>query len=97
LVGVWADYDDIEYGFDECCAIQFNANGTGSDGTWDTIKKKFKADGDTFTWFTMTAGRAILDYGDYDIWAPNYVITGKTLYMWEDDEEFGHDVLKKVK
>lgn len=98
FVGVWAFDDEIEDGYTECGALQFNSDGTGTEGEWDTSKKKFTASKNySFTW-AISGSKIIIYYPKYEeTWISNFILSGKKLYMWEDDEEVGQDVYRKVK
>jgi hypothetical protein len=86
LVGIWVDNDELEAGDEECCGFRFDSDGSGSEGTWNTANKRFKSDGDMFSW-SVKSGRIIIDYGD-DLWISNYMIKAM-LYMWNDGEPVG--------
>lgn len=98
LVGVWVFNDELEDGYTECDGLQLNSDGTGTEGEWDTNKKKFTAySNESFTW-SAADNRIVIYYTKWDeIWISNYFINGKLLFMWEDDEEVGQDVYRKVK
>jgi hypothetical protein len=98
LVGTWAYIDEMEndnYSTWEC--FQFKADGTGVDASWDPLKKKIVEVYVSFTWRKTSSGKLIIYDVKYDdLWTPNYYIEGKYLYMWDDDEPIGYEVLKKV-
>lgn len=99
LVGVWAYLDEIEDDyFDTWESFQFNSDGTGIQGEWDSSKKKFVEVYEYFTWSTTSTGKVMIYYTAYDeVWIANYIVGGDYLYMWEDDEEVGSDKLKRIK
>jgi hypothetical protein len=99
LVGVWAYLDEIENdNYDTWEGFQFNSDGTGINGEWDSSKKKFVEVYEHFTWSATSTGKVMIHYTAYDeLWIANYIIGGDYLYMWEDGEEMGSDKLKRIK
>jgi hypothetical protein len=98
LVGVWVDNEELEDGDPEPCAYQFNSDGTGIDGLWILSKKRFTDDDSDFITWSVTSDKLVINTPEYDeVSIHTYLISGNTLYLWEEGETSWHHVFTKVK